>query len=392
MIYLDYNATSPMPPQVLAGMLPFFAERVGNPSSVHGPGRLARQGLDEARRQLASRLQVHESQVIFTSGGTEANNIALFGTASRCGFRGHMVVSAVEHPSVLQVGERLAQLGMEVTWLAVDEAGVVRPDALRAAMRADTVLVSIMHANNETGVIQPLAEIATLCRAMAAKVAIHTDAVQSGGRVPLSLAALQVDMLSLSAHKLGGPKGVGALIVDKSLALEPLLLGGGQERGRRAGTENVPGIVGFGLAFDWACARMGEESARLLALQQQLERGIQAQLPACQIFGQQAAARLPNTTALGMPGIHGETVVMNLDLEGFAVSSGSACGSGRAKPSHVPLAMGASPDLAAGMVRVALGWETTQEEVERFVVAFVRVIKRLQQFAFPALPGEAAIG
>lgn len=387
MIYLDHNATSPMPPQVLAGMLPFFAERVGNPSSVHGAGRQARQGLDEARRRLATLLAVHESQILFTSGGTEANNTALFGLAARCGFRGHLITSTVEHPSILQGCGRLEQMGMGVTRVVVDATGTVHPEAVRAALREDTVLVSIMHANNETGVIQPVGEIARLCREAAPGVALHSDAVQSVGRIPVHCGALQLSMLSLSAHKFGGPKGVGALVVDKSLALEPLLVGGGQERGRRAGTENVPGIVGMGLAMEWACGRMEEEQRRLQGLRDHLEREIQAQLPECLVFGQQAAARIPNTVALGMPGIHGETVVMTLDLEGFAVSSGSACGSGRAQPSHVPLAMGAAPELAASMVRVALGWNSTEGDVERFVRAFVQVIKRLRRFAVPAAQG-----
>ncbi|MBF0462210.1 MAG: cysteine desulfurase [Magnetococcales bacterium] len=381
MIYLDHNATSPVHPHVLEGMLPFFTERAGNPSSVHGAGRAARQGLDEARRRVAVLLDVHESQIVFTSGGTEANNMALFGYAARCKFRGHLVTSAVEHPSLLQVCERLKRYGMAVTVVGVDGNGCVRPEEVFAALRADTILVSIMHANNETGVVQPVAEIGQGCRTRSPAVAFHVDAVQTVGKIPVRFAALAVDMLSLSAHKFGGPKGVGALVIDKSFVLDPLLVGGGQERGRRAGTENLPGIVGCGLAAERVQTAMAAEHHRLQQLQKHLEAGLQAAIPECLIFGQQAAVRLPNTTALGISGIHGETVVMNLDLAGFAVSSGSACGSGRSQPSHVPTAMGMTSDLASSMVRVSLGWNTAPEDVEQFVVCFAKVIKRLQPFS-----------
>ncbi|MEO5363461.1 MAG: cysteine desulfurase [Magnetococcus sp. DMHC-8] len=382
MIYLDHNATAPIRPGVLEAMLPYFAERTGNPSSVHGAGRAARQGLDEARRRVAALLDVHDSQVIFTSGGTEANNMAIWGCAARHRWHGHLVTSTVEHASVLQVCDRLENLGMAVTRVGVDRHGVVRPGEVLSALRPDTILVSIMHANNETGVIQPVAEIGRGCRR--AGVSLHTDAIQTVGKLPVRFEDLAVDMLSLSAHKWGGPKGVGGLVVDKSLLLDPLLLGGGQERGRRSGTENVPAIVGCGVAAELAQSAMATDGQRLLRLQQLLESRIQAAIPECLVFGQQADARLPNTTALGIVGIHGETVVMNLDLEGIAVSSGSACASGRSLPSHVPVAMSIPPDLAASMVRVSLGWNTTQENVERFVVSFVHVINRLRQLSAPA--------
>ncbi len=382
MIYLDHNATSPMRPQVLEAMLPFFTERAGNPSSVHGMGRAARQGLDEARRRVAALLEVHDSQVIFTSGGTEANNMAIFGYAARCRFRGHLITSAVEHPSVLHVCERLERYGMAVTRVGVDRHGGVCPGDVRAALRADTILVSIMHANNETGVMQPVEEIGRICRTAA--IPLHTDAVQTVGKRPIRFDALNVALLSLSAHKWGGPKGVGALVVEKSFAFDPLLVGGGQERGRRSGTENVPGIVGCGMAALLAQESIPEENRRLHHVQHHLEQRIQEAIPDCLVFGQQADERLPTTTALGIAGVHGETVVMNLDLEGFAVSSGSACGSGRSQPSHVPAAMGIPPELASSMVRVSLGWNTTQEDVERFVISFVRVIRRLQTFDSPA--------
>ncbi|MBF0162348.1 MAG: cysteine desulfurase [Magnetococcales bacterium] len=384
MVYLDHNATSPVLPQVLEGMLPFFAEQAGNPSSVHRSGRGARQGVDEGRRRLAALLAVHESQIVFTSGGTEANNLALMGCAARRRFQGHVVISAVEHASLLKLCERLNRCGMAVTQVGVDDQGRLSPEAVQAVLRQDTVLVSILHANNETGVIQPLEEIAQLCHHHSPAIPVHTDAVQSVGKVPICFGRLGVDMLSLSAHKFGGPKGVGALVVEHALGLEPLLLGGGQERGRRAGTENVPSIVGCGLAAQWAQETLAEEGRRLRHLQQTLEGRIQTAIPDSVILGQQAETRLANTSAILVPGIHGETVVMNLDLEGIAVSSGSACSSGRSQPSHVPVAMGVSAELATSMVRVSLGWNSTAVDVDRFVVSFVSVIKRLRQLSAPA--------
>ena len=379
MIYLDHNATTPARPQVIEGLVPFFAERAGNPSSVHSAGRAARQGLDEARRRVAAVLDVHERQVIFTSGGTEANNTVIFGCAAQHGFRGHLIVSAIEHPSILLVCERLQRYDMEITQVAVDRHGCLSAEEVLSAIRKDTRLVSVMHANNESGVIQPVAEIARECRLLA--VPMHSDAVQSMGKIPLSFEELGVDFLSLSAHKFGGPKGVGALIVEKSAQYNALLMGGGQESGRRSGTENLPGIVGFGIAAQLAQVTLAAEYQRLRSLQHYLEETIKIAIPECVIFGQGAANRLPNTTALGVHGMDGETVVMNLDLEGFSLSSGSACGSGRHKPSHVLIAMGCAADLALSMVRVSLGWNTTQEEVERFVVGFTRVIKRLQHLS-----------
>lgn len=387
MIYLDHNATSPLRPHILEAMLPFLTERTGNPSSIHGAGRAARQGVDEARRQVAALLAVHDSQIIFTSGGTEANNMAIFGQAARCKFRGHLVTSAIEHPSVLQICKRLQHYGMDVTGVSVDHNGSLRPEDVIAALRADTVLVSIMHANNETGVIQPVAEISKACHAASSTLVVHADAIQSVGKIPVQFESLGVDMLSLSAHKVGGPKGVGALVMAKHLAIDPWLVGGGQERGRRAGTENVPGIVGFGATAAWVQSALTEEMQRLQLLQQMLERAIQESLPDSLILGQQAEARLPNTTALALAGIHGETVVINLDLAGYAISSGSACSSGHNQPSHVPAAMGIAPDLATGLVRISLGWNTTQTEVEHFITRFIQVIKRLRHLSGPSLHG-----
>ena len=381
MTYLDHNATSPLRPQVLEGMLPYFTERAGNPSSVHGAGRTARQGVDEARRRVAALLNVHDSQVMFTSGGTEANNTVIWGSAARGGFRGHIITSTVEHPSILRALERVQNYGVEVTKIGVDSQGVLQPDAVLSAIRPDTQLVSILHANNETGVVQPLAEIGKGCRE--AGIPLHTDAVQSVGKIPVRFETLAVDFLTLSAHKWGGPQGIGALIVGKRASVIPLLVGGGQERGRRSGTENVPAIVGFGWAAEMVHSSLVEEGKRLCKLRNYLEETIKREIPNCTIFGQQAENRLPNTTALAIQNMEGETLVMNLDLDGFSVSSGSACSSGRTQPSHVPMAMGHSAELAKSIIRVSLGWNTTQEDVERFVAVFLRIIQRLRNLASP---------
>lgn len=378
MIYLDHNATSPARPQVIESMLPFFSEKIGNPASVHSAGRIARQGLDEARRGVAHFLDVHESQIIFTSGGTESNTMALFSEGIKSGFSGHIITSNIEHPSILQTCDALKKRGMTVTHVGVDKKGRLDPDTLFSAFKKETVLVSVMHANNEIGTIQPLSEIGAFCRQRG--VVFHSDAVQSVGKIEVDFYGLNVDMLSISAHKLGGPKGIGALIVDKRYAVEPLMVGGGQERGRRSGTENLPGIIGFAKVCDTIQTTLLEESQRLKGLKHQLESQIQEALPDSVIFGQKSE-RLPNTSALAVPGTDGETVVMNLDLEGFAVSSGSACSSGRSQPSHVAAALGIEDGLALSMVRVTLGWNTTQEDIKRFVKTYIRVIKRLQSMA-----------
>lgn len=381
MIYLDHNATSPARPEVVDAMLPYLTDRAGNPSSVHGAGRAARKGLDEARRRVAAFLNVHYDRVVFTSGGTESNNAALFGLAAKRGFAGHLVVSAIEHPSVLEAVAVLENRGMAVSRVPVDDQGRVSVDAVRAALRDDTILVSVMHANNETGVVQPIAEIGELCRS--GGVVFHSDGVQAVGKLAVDLTELPVDLYAISAHKFGGPKGIGALVMDKSLSLAPLLTGGGQERGRRSGTENLPGIVGFGAAAELLQQQRIEENARLTALRETLEHDMLAAVPGGEVFGA-GAERLPNTTALGFPGLDGEALVMTMDLEGFAISSGSACASGKMEPSHVIRAMtDDSAALAAGMVRVTLGWNTEEVEVARFVRAFARVVKRLREMAGP---------
>jgi cysteine desulfurase len=380
MIYLDHNATSPVRVEVIDRLIPYFREFSGNPSSVHGAGRGARKGLDEARRSVAKLVDVHASQVIFTSGGTEANNMALMGIASRFDFKGHLVTSSIEHPSILQMCDLLESRGVGVSKVGVDSDGVVDIDALKVALTPETFLVSIMHANNETGVVQSVAEIAKICRS--AKVLLHSDVVQSVAKLPLTLAGTGADMISLSAHKFGGPKGVGALIVDNHLTLPGMLLGGGQERGRRAGTENIPGIVGFGVAAELVTAEQGEIAESLLVLRNQLESKLSNLLPELIVFGDKVD-RLPNTSAVAVSGLDGETLVMHMDMAGFAISAGSACGSGRTKASHVLEAMGYEGAVGQSAIRISLGRESTSEEVDRFVRAFVRTVKNLQQMSAP---------
>ncbi|MBF0311140.1 MAG: cysteine desulfurase [Magnetococcales bacterium] len=374
MVYFDHNATTPVREEVLAAMLPYWRERAGNPSSVHGMGRAARTGLDTARRQVAAAVEVHESQVIFTSGGTEANNLALMGVAASHGFRGHLLVGAVEHPSVLEMARSLERRGMELSLAGVGPGGRYDPEEVASCLRPDTRLVSLMLANNETGVLQPVAEVARLCRER--DIPCHSDAVQAFGREALSLADPGVDLLSLSAHKIGGPKGVGALIVTPGLALEAMLLGGGQERGRRSGTENLAGIVGFGQACILAMREREAAAEKVRALRNHLEERLGALFPEMRLFGREEP-RLPNTVCLSLPGIDGEMLVMALDMAGFCISSGSACSSGKTRVSHVLAAMGVEPALASGAIRLSLGSDNRQEEVEGFVEALHRIVQRL---------------
>ncbi|MEG3638561.1 cysteine desulfurase family protein [Magnetococcus sp. PR-3] len=377
-VYLDYNATTPTRPEVLEAMLPYFTEKAGNPSSVHGPGRAAREGLDRARRQVAQLLNVHFSQVHFTSGGTEASNLALLGMAAKFDFSGHVITTAMEHPAVGRVVDVLEARGMQVTRLQPDEQGSIHTAQLQAALRRDTRLVSVMAANNETGVMLPVVDMAALCKAQG--VLFHTDAVQWVGKYALDMATTPMDLVSLSAHKFGGPKGVGALVMDAALAPQPQLLGGGQERGRRSGTENLTGIVGLGHAAELAMREMVPQAERLQSLRDNMEHMLIEQLPEMVVYGAQAE-RLANTSLMGFPGIDGETLVMQLDLAGFAVSSGSACSSGRTEPSHVLKAMGVDEDAAKGAIRVTLGAGSQQDEINRFTQMLVRSVSQLKSMA-----------
>lgn len=371
--YLDHNATTPVRPEAAAAVAEALAA-TGNASSVHRFGRLARRRLEDAREAVAALAGARPERVVFTSGGTEANNLALTGTG-----RARIVVSAGEHDSVLNAVPVAARVPLTCD-------GLVEPAALDAVLgeAGSPALVSIMLANNETGVIQPVAALAAVARAHGALV--HCDAVQAAGKIPLDLTALGVDLLSLSAHKLGGPQGVGALVMAADLELAPLLRGGGQERRRRAGTENLPGIAGFGAAAEAAAAAL-DKAAGLAELRDELERRLRRRAPEIRIFGL-AAPRLANTSCFAVPGLLAETQVMALDLAGVAVSSGSACSSGKVAPSHVLAAMGAGAAEAASAIRVSLGWTSAAADVEHFLEAWGALYQRSAR-AEPA-PSPAA--
>jgi cysteine desulfurase len=354
-VYLDFNATAPVRPAVIKATAKAL-EECGNPSSVHRFGRLARRAVEEARERVAALVGARTAQVVFTSGGTEANNLALNGTG-----RERVIVSAVEHDSVFSAAE-------DPEIIPVDGNGVIERGALERALARDSrrALVSVMLANNETGVIEPVAAAADLAHEYGAL--IHCDAVQGAGKIPVNMEALGVDLLSLSAHKFGGPKGVGALLVADHVAINPLLRGGRQERGRRAGTENVAGIVGFGAATELATRDL-DRFEGLARLRDGLESRLKELAPETTIFGA-AAPRLPNTCCCTMPGVSAETQVMALDLSGVAVSAGAACSSGKVETSRVLRAMGADEEVAGWAIRVSLGWDSVDEDVARFVAAW----------------------
>lgn len=360
MIYLDHNATTPIDPRVLEAMLPYLKSFYGNASGLYRLGRLSRTAIDTARHQVAELVGVTANQVIFTSGGTEANNLALASLAPEAG----LAVSAIEHPSLLEPAERLRQQGHLLSILGVDHDGLVRQEALDEIIRAQkTALVSIMLANNETGVIQTLARHAESLRAR--NIVLHTDAVQAAGKVPVDFNSLNVQLMSLSSHKIYGPKGAGALIFEKGIPLSPVLLGGGQEQGYRAGTENVAAIVGFGKAAELARAELAQRSEQVSGLKTQLEAGLRS-IPGLRIFSENAP-RLPNTVQFGLPNVDGEMLLMKLDQHGIAVSSGSACASGGKEPSYVLTAMGIDPVLARSALRISLGAANTADQITRLI-------------------------
>jgi len=375
-VYFDHNATTPLDETALAAMMPYLQGQYGNPSSRHGFGRSARQALEEAREKVAAAVGAYPSQVYFVSGGTEANNLAIRGMAASLP-PSQVVWSGIEHPCVAKPCQGLEMQGWKLRPVAVDQDGRSDMDDLARALREPTGLVSVMLANNETGVIQDVAAVAQQARAAGAWV--HTDAVQALGKVEVDFAALGVHAMTLSGHKIYGPKGVGALVLDKRVELTPQITGGGHEKGLRAGTENVPAIAGFGVACELAVSLMQQEAQRLGALRTEMEHGVAALGGV--IFGQ-AASRLANTSYFAFPGIEGETLLMALDRAGFAVASGSACSSGSAEPSPVLLAMGIEPGLAKGAVRVSMGRGNSQEQVKDFIRALQVELERLRAMLF----------
>jgi len=376
-IYLDHNATTPLHPAVAERMSAALAEDFGNPSSLHHFGQRAKAVVDQARSAVAALIGADASEIIFTSGGTESDNLAIRGAweALERTPRRHLISSAIEHEAVLNTVKALAKRGAETTLLPVGDEGIVSPDALRAALRDDTALVSIMHANNEIGTVQPIAELSQIARERGAMV--HTDAVQSAGKIPVNVKDLGVDMLSISAHKFYGPKGIGAIWIRRGLRLLPTLTGGKQERGRRAGTENVPGIVGMGVAADIARAKMAEEGTRVAALRDRLETGILGAVSGTILNGARVP-RVPNTTNISFDRVEAESLLIALDLEGIAVSTGSACSSGTLEPSHVLKAMGFAAHRTQNSIRFSLGASNTQTDVDRVIAVLPEIVEKLR--------------
>ena len=378
--YLDYNATTPVDPTVLEAMLPFLADNFGNASSIHSAGQRARAAVDRARDSVAMLLGAKPSEIVFTSGGTESDNLAILGlvaavASKSAGGRKHIITSAIEHHAVLNSCQALEEQGIDVTYVPVGSTGVVDPDEIRRVLRPDTILITVMHANNEIGTIQPIEEIGRI--ASEGDVYFHCDAVQSAGKLPLNVNQLAVDLLSVSAHKIYGPKGVGALYVRTGTPLSPQFHGGHHERDRRPGTENVPGIVGFGKAAELALANLAEEPQRVVALRDRLERAILDSVSSVRVNGD-VARRVANMTNLSFAAAGGEAMLIALDLMGVACSTGAACSSGAVEPSHVLLAIGLSPDEARSSLRFSLGRQTTAEEIDYAIAAIPKVVDRLR--------------
>jgi len=375
-IYFDHAATTPTREEVVEAMLPYQRERWGNPSSIHSWGQEAAEAMNLARGQVAALLSALPEEIVFTSGGTEADNQALVGTFVTREKKGnHIITSAIEHHAVLHTAQFLEKRGAQVTYLPVDSAGLVDPEDVRRAITDRTILVSIMHANNEIGTIQPIAEIGALCRER--EVIFHTDAVQTVGHVPMSVRELNVDLLSLSGHKFYGPKGVGALFVRKGVRIAPLLHGGGHERGRRSSTENVPGVVGLGQAALLAARDLDWEMKHSAALRDRLIEGVLSSV-ADSILTGHPTRRLPNNASFCVRYVEGESMLLNLDFEGIAGSSGSACTSGSLEASHVLLAIGLPHDIAHGSLRLSVGRGNTPAEVERFLEVFPPIVEKLR--------------
>ena len=375
-VYLDNNATTAVLPQVLAAMQPYFSEQFGNASSIHHHGQEARKAVEHAREHVAALVGARASEIVFTSGGTEADNLALFGMVEP---GDHVITSSIEHHAVLNACQRLEKIGCFVTYVPVDGRGLVSPDDVKAALRPNTKLISIMMANNETGVVQPVEEVGRI--AAAADVWFHTDAVQVVAKIPVDVKKIGCDLLSLSGHKLHAPQGVGALCVRKGTLLNPLFYGGRHERSRRAGTENVPGIVALGeaarLAKEWLASGGSDKMAKL---RDELESAIVGSIEAVGVNGA-GAPRVPNTTNIHFDCIEGEALVIALDLKGLAVSTGAACSSGAVEPSHVLTAMGLSPDIARASLRFSLGKQTTPQDIEFALSILPETVAKLRELS-----------
>ncbi len=378
-IYFDHNATTPVLPEVFEAMTPYLTELWGNPSSIHWAGRGTRKAVDDARAQVCSLLNCEPLELIFTSSGTEGDNHAIKGIAYSKKDKGnHIITTKVEHPAVLNTCKYLAKTGFDVTYLDVDAEGMIDLAALEAAITDKTILITIMYANNETGVIFPIPEIAEIAKKRG--VTFHTDAVQAAGKLPIDLKTLNVDLLTISAHKLYGPKGMGALFARRGVRLTPLIHGGHHERNRRGGTENVAGIVGFGKACEIAVKDMAEEVAHLTALRDRLEKGMAERVPHIKVNGK-VDRRLPNTSNISYEFVEGESLLLNLDMKGIAASSGSACTSGSLEPSHVLLAMSLSHEMSHGSVRFSLGKSNTAAEIDYLLEIMPPIVERMRSMS-----------
>jgi len=391
-VYLDHAGTSPMDPRVLEVMMPYFSQLYGNPSSIHTVGQEARYALDESRERVAKVLQCRAREVVFTGGGTESDNCAIYGVATALQETGnHIITSSAEHHAVLHTCQNLDGLGFNVTFLPVDAYGMIHPEAVYNAITDRTTLVSIMYANNEIGTINPISEIAKVVQQRTGElkrtIVMHTDAVQGAGFLDLSVRRLGVDMLSLSGHKFYGPKGTGVLYIKRDTPFLPLILGGGQERERRSGTENIPGIVGLSVALELADSQREETSAHCAALRDRIIQVVSERVPRSRLNGH-PTQRLPNNVNFSFEGIEGEPILLGLDMAGIAASSGSACSSGSLEPSHVLLALGQSAELARGSLRLTLGKGNTEEEIEYLLEELVKLVEQLRQL--PSLTNSGA--
>ena len=378
--YFDHNATTPLAPEALAALTRALGDDFGNPSSVHQYGQRAKGLLDEARSAVAALIDGDSSEIVFTGSGTEADNLAIRGAADALepAGRKHLITSAFEHEAVLNTVKALAKRGWRVTFLPVGPSGIVEPEALEAAITDDTAVVSVMHANNEIGTVQPIRALASTAHAHGAL--FHTDAVQSAGKIPVSVRDLGVDLLSLSAHKINGPKGAGALWIKRGVRLVPTMTGGKHERNRRAGTENVPGIAGFGAAAAVSREKLAADGLRLAALRDRLEQGVLTRIEGTQVNGA-TTSRVPNTTNISFDHVEAEALLIALDLEGFAVSTGSACSSGTLEPSHVLRAMGLSSHRAQNSIRFSLGQGNDESQIDALIATLPRIVEKLRALA-----------
>lgn len=378
-IYMDHNSTTPVHPEVLDAMLPYYKEDYGNASSVHSFGRGARAAMEEAREGIANFIGARAREIIFTSGGTEADNNAIIGSAMANSKKGnHIITSSIEHHAILNTCKYMEDNGYEVSYLGVDRYGVVNPDDVREAITDKTVLISIMYANNEIGTIEPLQEIGQIAKEKG--IILHSDAVQGLGKIPLNVDELGLDLMSISAHKIYGPKGIGALYARRGVRMHPLIRGGHHERNRRAGTENVPGVVGFGKAIEIAASDMEEEGKRQWSLTEKLKDGIQDRLEYV-YANSHPTKRLPGTMNLSFDFLEGESIILNLDMKGVGVSTGSACTSGSLEASHVLTALGLPPATAQGAIRFSLGRSNTEEDVDYIIGELPPIVERLRSMS-----------